>query len=409
MNTVRKMLLTALAMCAVELSAFTPERGPWLTNPGDTNIAVNFVMKDAEAKEYTVEVAEQGKVISTVKTQAFDVDAEKKLYYAEIKDLKAGTTYTYTLIAPDKNRSASKTFTTFSSADKEYTVFVNSDIHNRSSLLAHMMQSGKRADSALYVLLGDQIANRIDENPYSTIMGGFLTDLTRSAEGKFPVVVLRGNHECRGKNTHVWNNFFPAPENRTYYSTRLGNTFYLFLDSADADTNKIRDAIYPAQREWIKKELESEPCRTATFRVVMIHYPTHAMNEKIVNLSSGKLLGDLLKSTDPAKRFHLMLSGHRHRYVRTDAGSAAFKVNDSAFEDSVAGNPGKDYPYSLVLLDGRGNGGVEYNYVLIKNSKDKLHVQSLDHKNNKIDEFAIAPDGKVTDLIKVAEFPAGTN
>ena len=125
---------------------------------------------------------------------------------------------------------------------------------------------------------------------------------SRSAEGKYPMVVLRDNHECRGKNTHVWNNFFPAPENRTYYSARLGNTFYLFLDSADADNNKIRDAIYPVQREWIKKELESEACRTATFRVAMIHYSTHAMAEKIVNLTSGKLLGDLLKSTDPAKK-----------------------------------------------------------------------------------------------------------
>ena len=302
MKFAKSMLLSALAVSALSLAAFTPERGPWLTNPGHTSMAVNFVMKDAEAKEYTVEVAEQGKVVNTVKTQAFNVDADKKLYYAEVAGLKPGTAYTYTLIAPDKSRSADRNFTTFSADDKEHTVFINSDIHNRSSFLAQMMKFGKKANSELFVLLGDQIGNRIDENPYGTIMGGFLTDLSRSSEGKYPIVVLRGNHECRGKNTHVWNNFFPAPENRTYYSARLGNTFYLFLDSADADTNKIRDAIYPVQREWIKKELESEACRTATFRVAMIHYSTHAMAEKIVNLTSGKLLGDLLKSTDPAKK-----------------------------------------------------------------------------------------------------------
>ncbi len=406
MKFAKSMLLSALAVSALSLAAFTPERGPWLTNPGHTSMAVNFVMKDAEAKEYTVEVAEQGKVVNTVKTQAFNVDADKKLYYAEVAGLKPGTAYTYTLIAPDKSRSADRNFTTFSADDKGHTVFINSDIHNRSSFLAQMMKFGKKANSELFVLLGDQIGNRIDENPYGTIMGGFLTDLSRSSEGKYPVVVLRGNHECRGKNTHVWNNFFPAPENRTYYSARLGNTFYLFLDSADADTNKIRDAIYPVQREWIKKELESEACRTATFRVAMIHYSTHAMAEKIVNLTSGKLLGDLLKSTDPAKRFHLMLSGHRHRYVRTDAGSSVFKVNNSAFEGSLPGKPGKDFPYTLVLLDGRGNGGVEYNFVLLKTGKDKLTVQSMDHRNNKIDEFTIDPDGKVTDLMKVAGFPA---
>jgi len=406
MKFAKSMLLSALAVSALSLAAFTPERGPWLTNPGHTSMAVNFVMKDAEAKEYTVEVAEQGKVVSTVKTQAFTVDADKKLYYAELTNLKPDTAYTYTLAAPDKSRSAVKSFTTAAAGDKEYTLFITSDTHNRSSMLAHMMRYGKRANAAFYVLLGDNVGNSIDENPYRTIMGGFLTDLSRSSEGKYPIVVLRGNHDCRGKNVHVWGDFFPHPEKRTYYSLRLGNVFYLFLDCGDADTSKIRDAIYPAQREWIKKELESEACRTATFRVAMLHYPSHAMDEKIVNLTSGKLLGDLLKSTDPAKRFHLMFAGHRHRYVRTDAGSNVFKVNNSAFEGSLPGKPGKYFPYTLVLVDARGNGGVEYNFVLLKNSKDKLTVQSMDHRNNKIDEFTIAPDGKVTDLMKVAGFPA---
>ena len=60
----------------------------------------------------------------------------------------------------------------------------------------------------------------------------------------------------------------------------------------------------------------------------------------------------------------------------------------------------------VIVADGRGNGGVEYNFVLLKTGKDKLTVQSMGHRNNKIDEFTIDPDGKVTDLMKVAGFPA---
>ena len=95
MKFAKSMLLSALAVSALSLAAFTPERGPWLTNPGHTSMAVNFVMKDAEAKEYTVEVAEQGKVVNRVKTQAFNVDADKKLYYAEVAGLKPGTFLRY--------------------------------------------------------------------------------------------------------------------------------------------------------------------------------------------------------------------------------------------------------------------------------------------------------------------------
>lgn len=238
-------------------------------------------------------------------------------------------------------------------------------------------------------------------------MGKFyLTDVSRSTLGKYPIIILRGNHEIRGKKAHLWSNFFPNENNRTYYSLRLGNTFYLCLDTADADSERVRNQLYPVEREWIKQQLESDACKTATFRVAMIHYPTHAMNEKIVNLSSGQLLGNLLMSTDKEKRFHLMLAGHRHRYIRTDTGSEVFKVNSCVFKGSLPGKPGKDFPYTLVLLDGRGNEGVEYNFVLVKNTKDKLIVQSMDHRNNKLDEFSIAPDGKVTDLMKVAVFPA---
>jgi predicted phosphodiesterase len=405
MRNILLLLLSTLFTLTSSLFAFTLERGPYLTNPSTTSIAVNFVMKDATAKEYSIELSLKGKVVKSVKTTPYSVDSNKTLYYANLTNLIPNTTYSYVIVSSDKQRSKAITFTTFESGNKEYTVFVNSDIHNRSSMLSHMMNYGKKANAALYCLLGDNVGNSID-NPYKDIMGGFLTDVSRSTLGKYPIIILRGNHEIRGKKAHLWSNFFPNENNRTYYSLRLGNTFYLCLDTADADSERVRNQLYPVEREWIKQQLESDACKTATFRVAMIHYPTHAMNEKIVNLSSGQLLGNLLMSTDKEKRFHLMLAGHRHRYIRTDAGSEVFKVNSCVFKGSLPGKPGKDFPYTLVLLDSRGNEGVEYNFVLVKNTKDKLIVQSMDHRNNKLDEFSIAPDGKVTDLMKVAVFPA---
>jgi hypothetical protein len=155
-------------------------------------------MKDATAKEYSIELSLKGKVVKSVKTTPYSVDSNKTLYYANLTNLITNTTYSYAIVSSDKQRSKAITFTTFESGNKEYTVFVNSDIHNRSSMLSHMMNYGKKANAALYCLLGDNVGNSID-NPYKDIMGGFLTDVSHSTLGKYPIIILRGNHEIRGK------------------------------------------------------------------------------------------------------------------------------------------------------------------------------------------------------------------
>ena len=174
MRNILLLLLSTLFTLTSSLFAFTLERGPYLTNPSTTSIAVNFVMKDATAKEYSIELSLKGKVVKSVKTTPYSVDSNKTLYYANLTNLIPNTTYSYAIVSSDKQRSKAITFTTFESGNKEYTVFVNRDIHNRSSMLSHMMNYGKKANAALYCLLGDNVGNSID-NPYKDIMGGFLT------------------------------------------------------------------------------------------------------------------------------------------------------------------------------------------------------------------------------------------
>ena len=222
-------------------------------------------------------------------------------------------------------------------------------------------------------------------------------------------MAARGNHECRGRGTSTdnWFKVFRDSDggDRTWQSFRIGPVWYIVLDSADFDSDSQADKVYPRQKEWIAKELESEACKTATFRVVMVHIPNSCIDEKVEELIWDKMGGELLKSTDPAKRIHLMVSGHRHRYVRSDAGSPLFKVNSSRVGDNPSGKPNKDLPYTSVILDARTNGGVEYCYAIMEATADALVFQAFDGQTLKpIDHFSVAPDGKVKDLMEVPSF-----
>ena len=129
------------------------------------------------------------------------------------------------------------------------------------------------------------------------------------------------------------------------------------------------------------------------------------IKEKIEELVWNKMGLELLQSTDPAKRIHLMVSGHRHRYIRSDAGSPLFKVNSSRFGDNPSGKSAKDQPYTQVLLDARGNGGVEYCYAIMESTPEAIVFQAFDGQTLKpIDHFSITPDGKVKDLMEVPSF-----
>lgn len=406
---IRNILSICLSGAAATLGAagLKMECEPYLRYINNQTAAVTFIMAAEKPTECYVEFSSPQRPQSRIKMQSQSVAPGKWVYNAEIKDLAAGSNCTYALVAANGDRSGEYKFSMPGRDQIEHTILLISDVHERSKVMGQMIRSGRKAGASLCVLLGDQVG-RFEDDSYNTMMNGFLSELCKQAQGTLPVTVLRGNHDYYGKNHPIWHKFFPCENNRTYFSLRKGNVFYIFLDSGNAYQPEMCRRLFAHQRKWLEAELQSEACRTATFRVVVVHYPSHAIAESVAKVTPGPLLKGLLTGTDPDKRIHLMLSGHRHRYIRTDAFSNKFKVNSSGFSNKtpgLPGVPGKNYPYTLVIADSFNHGGsADFNYFLVNASADRLHVQSLDEKNRKIDEFTIAPDGKVTDMILVKEF-----
>ena len=323
------MLCSAFSVLSAE--KLITAQTPWLSNPGDTTFSVSFVMPAGDKRTFTVEyrnVIDDG---AWSKSTAIPAELEgNNIFQVNLKGLQPGNSYEYRIVASDGAVSENRIFKTLDSTRKRHKIFLNSDIHHRSSMLKFMMGKGIKANCDAFILLGDQIGNRMDPNSFVAIFDGFLTDAAKAADGRWPIVAARGNHECRGRGTSTdnWFKVFRDSDggDRTWQSFRIGPVWYMVLDSADFDSDYQADKVYPRQKEWIAKELETEACKTATFRVVLVHISNSCIDEKIEELVWNKMGLELLQSTDPAKRIHLMVSGHRHRYVRSDAGSPSCRT-----------------------------------------------------------------------------------
>ncbi len=61
------------------------------------------------------------------------------------------------------------------------------------------------------------------------------------AEGRIPIVFVRGNHDTRGKLSHFYTDFFPANGKQTFYTFTVGPIFGVALDCGE---DKPDDYIY---------------------------------------------------------------------------------------------------------------------------------------------------------------------
>ena len=173
------------------------------------------------------------------------------------------------------------------------------------------------------------------------------------------------------------------------------------LDSGDIHSEKSNcfPEMFAAQREWLKEVMETEACRTATFRVMIVHAPTHGQSDGEASLHERmrNYLGDLLNNPDPEKHFQLCLGGHEHRYFRFNAHGTE-NLGEEPLEGSVLTN-GKDFNYTVMINGGPLGGNWEFTAMDVESTPGKLSVKLFNGLNGEtIDHIEVAPDGTVTEL-----------
>ena len=299
--------------------------GPWVMYPGADTATVSFLLPRSRRAglEYRRKGAEEWTKLWQYTTFQKRTD---EFFRFELKGLEPDAEYEYRVLTIGKALERSRTFgfRTWSGKAQPVRLALMTDLHlcgrDEISRIEKAATMPGMAEADGVVTLGDSVSTTED------FRGRFLDYFLKGTLATFGhdryVFAIRGNHECRGEEASEFHRYFP----KSSFSARMGEAFFIFLDSGeyndifngtdpDASYNDGAEAYFAAQRRWLEETVRSEACRTAKFRVVMVHAPPCSLGTYEKRYFKP-LVDGLLCTWDPKRqpevKTHLWIAGHKH-------------------------------------------------------------------------------------------------
>lgn len=254
-----------------------------------------------------------------------------KLHKVTVNNLKAGEKYNFRVFSKEVTKvckhkiyygdTASTrvykveqpSFSTLDNSKRAISFSVVNDIHGRADLLKSLLSNSTDVDDFI-VFNGDMVSSM---DSAQQLYDGFLNAATEATKSSKPVFFARGNHESRGEYSESYMLHFPTPTGKPYYTMKVGDTFFIFLDSGedkpDSDIEYYGSADFDnyrkAQGEWLKKVVSGDDFKKAKHRIVITHIPP-AWGAWHGSLNFKKIFSPILKG----KGIDVFLSGHLHKH-----------------------------------------------------------------------------------------------
>ena len=228
--------------------------------------------------------------------------SRKKQTYA-----KNGKIYTFRV--PDERQNE---FSFFYTADLQFP------LQRQKQLLNLLLKAANASDCDFYVLGGDICIAFSSKD----LFRGVLTQLSQFGGEKQPIVMLRGNHELRGKEADRYLYYFGNEEGVSYGIFRFGDTAFLVLDCWEDKPAESPGAHYikynldslflKKNKEFLKKALASEKWTSATRRIVLAHGAPYSTFDACMWMPFNlqKLTDPYFGGRNPESRLNLWLAGH---------------------------------------------------------------------------------------------------
>ncbi len=220
-----------------------------------------------------------------------------------------------------------------------------------------------------------------------------------------PWLLVRGNHETNGIAAEDWFDYFQMPEDKSYYTARIGDVLFIVLDCSDiSKVDRFNayngpllntQAFMEKQTRWLAEVRKSEEFRKARFRVVLAHSEPHLQKSQVTD-NIRKVTGDMLEDQSPEGLIHLWLAGHVHLYWRAARGS----------DKVLAANPYKRVPalakspVNYLTVDGpkSSSGNPDFSYAAVTFTPDHIRVKAIDAGGKTLDEFTIDRNGRLQEI-----------
>lgn len=351
--------LILLLVCFQTASAIKIISGPYLQNVTDTEVTIIW-RTDTDALSW-VELAPDGSdsFYATAHPRYYAADMGRavigRLHKVTIRKLQPNTTYRYRILssevlveepyyvgygrttATDVYGREALRFTTTDPADNAMKFLMVNDIHGDNKKFEELMAGFRKGETDFVLFNGDMVSFMDNENQ---LFEGFLNKAVDMFASETPFIMVRGNHESRGKFAQKYMNYFPTPTGKPYYALQRGPVYFIFLDGGEDKPDNCMEYYGTAfgddyraeQAEWLETVVASEEFRKAPYHIVVCHVPPVGDTWHGPAHSKALWLPILNKAG-----IDIMLCGHLHQHEFHEKGfeGAQFPVLINSNKDVV--------------------------------------------------------------------------
>ena len=299
---------------------------PYLQNLTESSVDILFIT-NANAHSWI----EYGKENLEHKSETyFDgfVQANNSLHKIRLGGLQASTTYKYRIVSRPIVKfdpydqvfgetviGEMKSFTTPASNSDSVSCIILNDIHDRPYSFSDLLSLCGDFDFDFVALNGDMFDYQTDERQ---LIDHLIEPCTKLFASEKPLLMIRGNHETRGKYARNLKDYFSYKDNEYYFSFKQGPVHWIVLDTGEDKEDSAPaygeivcfDQFRETQALWLEKELQKQEFENCRYRVVLMHIPVFHSGDWHGTIHCRKLFHPIFEKFG----IDLVISGHTHKY-----------------------------------------------------------------------------------------------
>jgi predicted phosphodiesterase len=321
--------------------------GPYLQKPGPSSVTVMWITDGPAAGwvEYSADAGARG---STVVLPTADglVAAGGRIHSVTIDGLQPDTLYHYRIVTRaiwtygpykvdygDLQPGEPRTFRTLAVTPRPFSFLVLNDLHENVAMLrGHIQRAQAERGFDLVFFDGDSLSHL--ESQAQIVR--HLAPASQAFAGTVPFVLVRGNHETRGRYARELKSHLALPDDRFYFAFSHGGVRFIVLDTGEdkedahwAYSGLTSFATYrKAQAEWLRQEVQSAEFKAARFRVLVAHMPFFGNERTRVSGAGPAACREAFGPILNAAGIDLHIAGHTHRvdWVEPSEGANRFPI-----------------------------------------------------------------------------------
>lgn len=378
----KKFLFVAMLLCGIySAQAIKIIHGPYLQAVSDTEATIMWVT-DTKALSWVELAPNDGTNFYHVeRPQYYQTYLGKRVYdtvhQIRITGLEPGKSYrystsskevvdmkghrvTYGHVATTKvyGKNFNNIFTTLQPGKESIQFIMLNDIHAKQEKMAALLNTFEKGKTDMVFYTGDMVSMVPTEE---ILFQGFVDLSVAHFAKQVPFYLARGNHETRGLFATSFMTYFPSLTGKPYYTLKHGDVFFIILDGGEDKPDSCLEYYETAQydnyrkeeAEWLKGVVESEDCKNAKYRVVLMHMPPIGGK----NMWHGpKHAGECFIPVLNKANITVMLSGHTHKYSYNtpETTDAEFPILVNAHNTALKANVNKS-GITIDVIDTNGS------------------------------------------------------